>query len=654
MKSFFKATLQKFSRLTILGLAFGILFAGYGVFFYKAPPPVLGAVCGVGHVDNGDGTCTATFYPDAHPEVASVDGFVGRSLGPSESWSTIRAGAGNVSSDTGNQFLGSYIQADTTPGRYIELYRGIFLFDTSSLQTTYTINSATFEFVATQKTDELGGDSLSLVTSTPASNTALANSDYTQLGIIRQAADLPIASILADSSTYNPMSLNAAGLASITKGGVSKFGVRSTFDMANSPEPTWVSGGFTRVRIASAEEILAGDKRPKLVVIYTPEPPPPFVTTNNVSGYAWSANIGWVSFNCTDAGTCTTIDYGVNIREDKYFEGYAWSENIGWISFKHADTGNPPGEYNYSAQGFLAQFQNGINEVYGWARALAGMNDPTDGWDGWIKTKKHPSDAGSSYGVTINGTTGEFHGWAWGGEVVGWLSFNCEEGGSAGENICGQSQYQVVVDPSFLTGSPPTAAISCNPASCIGFTTGGLVLNNNSTDPDGQGDIVQSAWTGIPPAKTCPPGPALCNYTTQVVAVNNYTVQLRVEDASGNFDTAQVLVTIKQDIVSNFDCSLDGLSWQSCVTIKVSQGEVVRLRNLSTPSQGASITSRSWSFQDGNPATSSSQNPTVIFQASGNKAVSLQVEDSAGRIGNKQVFVGVSLPFPEWQEVSPF
>ena len=33
---------------------------------------------------------------------------------------------------------------------------------------------------------------------------------------------------------------------------------------------------------------------------------------DNVSGFAWSENIGWISFNCTNLDTCAVVDYGVN------------------------------------------------------------------------------------------------------------------------------------------------------------------------------------------------------------------------------------------------------------------------------------------------------------------------------------------------------
>lgn len=174
------------------------------------------------------------------------------------------------------------------------------------------------------------------------------------------------------------------------------------------------------------------------------------------SGFAWSENAGWISFNSSDcdpngngifqgvgegapAGcptSGTAVDYRVNIDANNYLSGEAWSENIGWISFNIPRANTPSGEYNYSASGFIARYDTVANELRGWARAYVACAkgntiscDPTGeaegGWDGWIKLTKHPSDGGPDYRVTFNASTKEFEGWAWGGEVVGWLSFNC-------------------------------------------------------------------------------------------------------------------------------------------------------------------------------------------------------------------------------------
>src|SRR4030042_4524650 len=71
-------------------------------------------------------------------------------------------------------------------------------------------------------------------------------------------------------------------------------------------------------------------------------------SSDNIYGWAWSANIGWISFNCTNSelpGPLCSAPYGVNVDPSTgNFSGYDWSENIGWIWFAPADA--PPVKLN--------------------------------------------------------------------------------------------------------------------------------------------------------------------------------------------------------------------------------------------------------------------------------------------------------------------
>lgn len=148
-------------------------------------------------------------------------------------------------------------------------------------------------------------------------------------------------------------------------------------------------------------------------------------SSDNVSGWAWSRNIGWISFNnITDS---SEISYGVKVDTGNgKLSGYAWSGNIGWISFNEADTGAPPSNDPCSDTSCIAkatpsgQFGRQNVPVYGWARALS----HGDGWDGWIRFD-HGKTEGAYGGEVYIGTNGEFRGWAWGGNVIGWIGFNC-------------------------------------------------------------------------------------------------------------------------------------------------------------------------------------------------------------------------------------
>jgi hypothetical protein len=127
---------------------------------------------------------------------------------------------------------------------------------------------------------------------------------------------------------------------------------------------------------------------------------------NNVTGYAWSSNIGWISFSGKAADGSS---YGVEINPQGEFSGYAWSSNIGWISFNQANlTGCPIAPC-------IAKVEqtNGIRKVTGWAKVLS-INS-------WISFSSKAAD-GSSYGVEIN-PQGEFSGYAWENSNVGWISF---------------------------------------------------------------------------------------------------------------------------------------------------------------------------------------------------------------------------------------
>jgi len=69
-------------------------------------------------------------------------------------------------------------------------------------------------------------------------------------------------------------------------------------------------------------------------------------STHKFSGWAWSEDFGWISFNCLDTGVCGTSNYKVTLNTTtKKFEGYAWSENIGWIKFNSSTA--PSESINY-------------------------------------------------------------------------------------------------------------------------------------------------------------------------------------------------------------------------------------------------------------------------------------------------------------------
>lgn len=146
-------------------------------------------------------------------------------------------------------------------------------------------------------------------------------------------------------------------------------------------------------------------------------------STHNVSGWGWSDNIGWIAFNCTDEG-CGSSNFGINIDFGTGdFSGYAWSDNIGWITF------DPVGPYP-ALPNYAARYNGTTNKVNGWARAVICETTSCNGWDGWILLGDETNTWTNQ--VRIDPDTNEFRGWAWGDEVIGWISFNC-----LGPDMCG-------------------------------------------------------------------------------------------------------------------------------------------------------------------------------------------------------------------------
>lgn len=127
-----------------------------------------------------------------------------------------------------------------------------------------------------------------------------------------------------------------------------------------------------------------------------------------ITGWAWSDNIGWISLNCSNTGSCGASDYGFIIGTGGNISGYAWSDNIGWISAN--ETGCPGGG------SCNPKISPATGAMSGWLKVISGGAAQSGGWDGWI------SLGGSGYGPVLT-TNGIFSGYAWGSDIVGWTSF---------------------------------------------------------------------------------------------------------------------------------------------------------------------------------------------------------------------------------------
>ena len=212
-----------------------------------------------------------TFYPDAHPETASVDGLVYEAT--QAIWATIRTAAGDGADDSGDTALvGSSCSA--TEDEYNRLYRILALFDTSGIG-ELIIASAVLSLRGSAKLNNIANADINVYSSAPASDDELVAGDYATLGGT-PFCDTAITWGDWVTGGYNDFTLNAAGLAAINKTGISKFGARSAYhDVGNNPPP-WVSDTY-RGRIYCWTTDKGADYQPKLVVTYES----PSVTSND-------------------------------------------------------------------------------------------------------------------------------------------------------------------------------------------------------------------------------------------------------------------------------------------------------------------------------------------------------------------------------------
>ncbi|MDD5591476.1 MAG: hypothetical protein PHY18_06115 [Dehalococcoidales bacterium] len=365
---------------------------------------------------------------------------------------------------------------------------------------------------------------------------------------------------------------------------------------------------------------------------------------DNVWGWAWSDNIGWVSFNCTSEETCGSIDYGVHINEDGTFIGKAWSDNIGWIDF--APASGYPEDPQYSAK-----VDSETGEVSGWARAL----NYGDDWDGWLSMIGTDPD----YGVSIDFTTGEFSGYAWKEEVIGWLNFK-------------EGDYGVMTSFSFapsitnLTNEFP-APCSQSRIPTFSWETDAelpydyqikLCSNSDCTgpgDPLASYEALNTSSTSWAPA---------CTYCCNIAPYDNidfgggtYYGQVRARDTGGEWSGwVSSSFTTYNYCYPYADFLCDGAS---CVGMEIDEEVVITLTNNSTTYDG--LVSCSWVLPDIAELlegyTTSDCEIKVGFSApppgQRQQDITLVIADTSNYECSTTDTIEIRFPLPEYREVPP-
>ena len=212
------------------------------------------------------GLTTTTVYPDPDPETTTCDGIAWEETATA-TWSTMRNAAGDSGYATGGAGTLRLFAIWADGSNYRQNARSFFLFDTSAIGDTDTIDSATLSIKVYDKVDPASkAPDSNIYTATPSSNTNIVAGDYAQTGTTAQC-DTAVTYANMTANVYADWAFNATGLGNISKTGVSKFSNKNAnYDNANSAPGTTNADYYCR---SYAADSAGTTDDPKLVVVHS-------------------------------------------------------------------------------------------------------------------------------------------------------------------------------------------------------------------------------------------------------------------------------------------------------------------------------------------------------------------------------------------------
>lgn len=208
---------------------------------------------------------TSTFYPDPNPETTTVDGTIRNQA--AGGWSSVQGAATGTTAFDSLSVI--FTSAEFVSGTTFNIDRAFMLWDTAAIPDTDDIASATVDFfidVIENGINDANSYTTIVGLTSPASNTALATADFDQCGAIdnptKFSNDVDHDS-LTDEAYYS-WTINATGLANISKTGITKWGWRMGHDIVDSTPGT---GTVNEINADSADAS-GTSQDPRLVVIH--------------------------------------------------------------------------------------------------------------------------------------------------------------------------------------------------------------------------------------------------------------------------------------------------------------------------------------------------------------------------------------------------
>lgn len=203
---------------------------------------------------------TLTVYPDAGTGTTCDAKLVASNV----TWAGARAATtANFSASTTDATI--YIEGDATGGVNY-LGRPMFTWDTSALTAGATISAAVVSLYATGTDDTseiVNPADPTFVTATPAAPGSLVAEDFDQVGSTSLCDSPPTLATFAGSTGYHDFTLNATGIAAVSKTGITQLAVRPLNDINNAAPTLRSYASFSTADTGGTTQ------DPKLVVTYT-------------------------------------------------------------------------------------------------------------------------------------------------------------------------------------------------------------------------------------------------------------------------------------------------------------------------------------------------------------------------------------------------
>jgi hypothetical protein len=184
---------------------------------------------------------------------------------------------------------------------YYYINRTFLPFDTSSLPDDATLSSSTLYFVVEGYYDygDVGTRKLALVQTSQPDNTVLTLADYNECGATTSPAEGADQVQYTATGTY-AFTLNATGTSWISQTGITKLGIRSHLDVADTAPTDGVTELYVYLDKSNVADI---NKRPNLTIEYTTGGGEPEATASSclpVAGQNWWMNL---ADNCISSTT---------------------------------------------------------------------------------------------------------------------------------------------------------------------------------------------------------------------------------------------------------------------------------------------------------------------------------------------------------------